>query len=291
MNKEILLNIPFVSKEKISNITTYKTQGIVKGVFYPQNEKELTTIYNFLQSHNLPFKVIGNGSNLLIQNNCQYLFICTKKMKDNIKIVKDEVYISSSTLLAKAFNKCANKNLSGFEKLAGIPATIGGALKMNASAFDLSIMDLVDKIKILQKGKIKYLKKNDIVFSYHATNLKDCLILSAKFKLKHMNSCQIFNEFGKYAKIRLEKQPKGFSCGSVFRNPKNSNFKAGQLIDMCGLKGTQNGYAKISEKHGNFILNTGNAYFEDINGLIELCEEEVQKKYNIKLEKEVEIIK
>ena len=288
MNNKELLNIPFISNEKISNICTYKINGCVKGVFYPQDEKQLIFIYDYLSKLKLPFKIIGNGSNLIIKENCDYLFICTKKMQDKIKIINNTACISSSTTLAKAFNYCCKKGLSGFERLAGIPATIGGAIKMNASCFDNSIMDSLEKVKIYQNGKIKFIKKNDIIYSYHKTNLNNCLILSAKFKLKPEKKCLILNEFGKFAKTRAEKQPKGFSCGSVFRNPEYAS--AGKLIEECGLKGKSLGGAVVSEKHGNFILNQNGANFEDVKGLILLCQAEVYRKYNIKLECEVEII-
>lgn len=288
MNKKELLNIPFVTNEKIANICTYKTKGKVKGVFYPQNEKQLILAYDCLTQAGLPLKIIGNGSNLLIKDNCDWLFICTKAMQDKIKFTQDGVYISSSMTLAKAFNLCYKKGLSGFEKLSGIPATIGGALKMNASAYGDSIFDVVEKIKVYQNGKEKFIKKDDIIYAHHSTNLKDCLILSAKFKLKSRNSCEILNEFSKYAKLRGEKQPKGFSCGSVFRNPQKES--AGRLIEACGLKGKVHNGAKISEKHGNFILNFDNASFDDVKCLIEFCQDEVYKKYDIFLEKEVEII-
>jgi len=288
MNSKELLKIPFVSNESISNICTYKTQGNVKGVFYPQNEKQLVLVYNYLTDLGFPFKVIGNGSNLLIQNYCDYLFICTKKMKQQIRIVNDCVYVSASVNLAKIFHTCARKGLSGFERVAGIPATLGGALKMNASAFNSSIIDYVEKIKVVQNGKTKLLKKNDIIYSHHKTNLNDCLILSAKFKLKKGIYCEILNEYGKFLKIRGQKHPKGFSCGSVFRNTQNNS--AGRLIESCNLKGRKKGDAIISEIHGNFIVNQNNASFEDVKYLIELCKNEVYKSHNINLETEVEII-
>lgn len=288
MNKKELLNIPFVAKEKIANICTYKTSGNVKGVFYPENERQLIMIYQYLKDIELPFKIIGNGSNLLIKDNCDYLFICTKKMQDKIIIKDEDVYISTSVNISKAFKLCCQKGLSGFEKLAGIPATIGGALKMNASAYNNSILDHLEKIKVYKDGKIKYIKKEDFLYSYHKTNLNDCLILSAKFKLVKANSCQILSQYSKYIKLRGDKQPRGFSCGSVFKNPQN--YSAGRLVEQCMLKGTSRGDAQISNKHANFIININNAKFEDVKELIELCQEEVNKRYNINLEPEVEII-
>lgn len=288
MNNKEIINIPFVSSEKISNISTYKTKGFVKGVFYPENEKQLILIYEFLKEANIPFKLIGNGSNLLIKDNCDYLFICTKKMKDKIKIVNNDVFISSSVSLAKAFHVCYKKGLGGFERLAGIPASIGGAIKMNASAFDISIMDLVEKVKIYKNRKSQFIKKEDIIYSHHRTNLDDCLILSAKFKLKLGKSYDFLNEFSKFAKLRAEKQPKGFSCGSVFRNPEG--YSAGAIIEQCGLKGLRQNGAQISEKHGNFIVNDLDASFEDVKYLINVCQKEAKEQFSINLEKEVEII-
>lgn len=288
MESKEILTIPFVLNEKISNICTYKTQGKVKGVFYPQNEKQLILVYDWLYNAKIPFKIIGNGSNLLIKEDCKCLFISTKQIKSNILLRNNYAYISSSTLLANCFNKCYKKGLSGFENLATIPATIGGALTMNASCFGSSIFDIVEKIKIYKDGKEKFIKKDNILYCYHKTNLKDCLILSAKFKLKNENPCEILNKYAQIVKIRTEKQPKGLSCGSVFKNPPNTS--AGALIEKCGLKGLTKNNAKISEKHGNFIINTGNSTFDDIKYLIDKCQEEVYRKFNIYLEKEVEII-
>lgn len=288
MNYKQILDIPFVSNEKIANICTYKTKGNVKGVFYPKNEKQLIAIYNYLNYLGFPFKIIGNGSNLLIKNNCDFLFICTKKMNNHLLIKNDNVYLPCCVNLSKAFHECAKKGLSGFEKLAGIPATIGGALKMNASAFGDCIYDLVDKIKVVQNGKIKFLKREDVIYAYHTTSLKDCLIISAKFKLKQENYCTILNEYGKYMKKRGEKHPKGFSCGSVFRNPQNQS--AGALIEQCGLKGLQCGDGEISQKHGNFIINKNNAEFNHIKHLILAAQDAVKEKFDIDLEREVEII-
>lgn len=288
MENKKILEIEYVDNEKISNLTTYKNVGCIKGAFYPKNEQELILCYNFLTENNLPFKIIGNGSNLLISEKSNILAISTKKMKKNIRICENNVYASSSVMLAEVYKHCSLHNLRGFEVLASIPATIGGAIKMNASAFGNSIFDNLEKVKIYNQGKVKYLKKNDIIFSYHSTNLGQNLILSAKFTLKKDNYCQITKDFSKSLSLRRFKQPQGLSCGSVFKNP--PLLSAGKLIEDCGLKGLRQNGAFISQKHGNFIINEGNAKFDDILYLINLCQIKVFEKYGILLEPEVEII-
>lgn len=288
-NKNDILKIEFEEDVPISKITTYKTDGTIKGLFSPKNEKEFIITYSFLKENNLPFIIIGNGSNLLISPSANILAISTKKLRQNIQFQEDTVRFSASVSLAKAYSLCCHNQLRSFEALAGIPATIGGAIKNNASAFGQSIFDNLEWIKIFKDGKISILKKENISFSYHSTNIKDCIILSAKFKLKTDKSCKITQDFVNFQKIRFSKQPKGLSCGSVFKNP--PNHSAGQLIEKCNLKGTRHGKAVISLKHANFILNEGEASFDDVFYLIKLCQKSVKEKFDIELEPEVEIIK
>lgn len=288
INKYEILNIEYVDSALIEELTTYKTQGSVNGVFYPKTEKELILVYNFLLENNLPFKVIGNGSNLLISPKANIFIISTKKMRQLVKFEDNMAFFSASVPLSKAYSLSLKNHLTGFERLAGIPATIGGAVKNNASAFGKSIFDMLESIRIFKDGKAKLIKKLDIDFSHHKTNLSDALILSANFKLEQESSCKIMQEFVFYQKIRNEKHPKGFSCGSVFKNP--PSLSAGMLIEQCGLKGKKYGDAEISQKHANFIINHGGSTFEDIVFLINLCKATVYENFKINLEPEVEII-
>jgi len=288
INKNDILKIDFKENVSITELSTYKTLGTVKGVFYPKTEKELITTYDFLLSNNLPFKILGNGSNLLISPKSKNLFISTKKLKQKYNFCNNYATFSSSIPLAKAYNISLSHSLKGFEALAGIPATIGGAIKNNAGAFGQSIFDNLENIKFFKDGNIRFIKTSDIVYSYHSTNLKNLLILSAKFKLQHENKCKITQDFISFQKKRYSSQPKELSCGSVFQNP--NNFYAGKLIEDCNLKGLSKGNAQISDKHANFIINNGNASFEDILFLINLCKEKVYQNFNIKLEEEIEII-
>lgn len=287
ISKREILNIEYKKDVAIKEITTYKTDGYVKGMFLPKTQRELIAIYKCLKDNNIPFIVVGNGSNLLISPNSNILAISTKSLKQKAQILQNLATFSTSTPLAKAFALTSKQGLKGFEKLAGIPASIGGAIKNNAGAFGCSIFDNLEKLKIFD-GKIKEIKKQDIAYAYHSTKLKDVLILQATFKLSHENPCKIMQDFLNFQQLRLQKQPKGFSCGSVFKNP--PNMPAGYLIEKCGLKGKTIGNAIISPKHANFIINQGNATFDDITSLINLCKTQVKNQFNINLDCEVEII-
>ena len=279
---EIDENVP------IRDLTTYKTTGNIKTVIYPKTTQDWQDILEMLEFYSIPYFIIGNGSNLLISPQTRKIAISTKRMQEKIKINKDILSVSANLNIAKIFQHCKQKGLSGFEALAGIPASIGGAIKNNASCFGCSIFDNLKSLQILKNGQITHLKKSDIFYSYHKTNLTNEIILSAKFQLKPENPQKIQEKFVEYAKLRQNKQPKGFSCGSVFKNPEG--LSAGFLIEKCNLKGKKKGDGVISEKHGNFIININNATFDDIKYLIEYCEEEVRRKYGINLEREVEII-
>ncbi len=288
MNKKLILNTEFVKDELISNLTTIKTNGAICGAFYPINENQLKNVYTFLKEYKLPFIVIGNGSNMLISDKAKIYALSLKRLRQQMKINKESLYVSASVPLPKIFQYTYKHNLSGFEELAGIPASLGGALKNNASAFGNSIFKHLEYITIFKNGKVVNLKKENIDYSYHKTALSDCIILSAKFNLTKKKHYQIKNQFSNCMIKRNIAQPKGLSCGSVFQNPP---FQfAGKLIEECNLKGFKFGEAEISSVHANFIINKSHASFSDIKFLINLCQQKVKEKFDVDLKCEVEII-
>lgn len=284
-----LNDILFISNESTKKLSFYGCEGNVKGAFYPKNEGQLVLVYNYLKINNLPFKIVGNGSNLLFSPKSKQIYIISMKlMSKKVNFKREKVYFSSSTSLAFLANLCYKKSLSGLEELSSIPATMGGAIKMNAGCFGKCIFDLLDKVKILQNGRIKYIPKDKIEHGYHHTALDDTLILGGSISLMKSNKCDILKKQTELLGKRLSSQPCGKSCGSVFKNPPNKS--AGKLIELCGLKGISKNDAEISSKHANFIINKKNATFDDIFSLIKLCEDCVYNKFNIKLIREVEII-
>lgn len=290
MNNGIVKDIEFIENVECSSLSTIKTkENFVKGVFYPKTEKELINVYDFLKEENSKFVIVGNGSNILFSNKSKdYIVLSTKKLKQNIKIKDNFLFCPSSIMLSSAFHFACKHGLMGLEYLANIPGTIGGAIMMNAGAFGKNIFDMIEYVKIYSDKKIKYLKANQIEHGYRFCNLQDSLILSCKLKLTKEEPSFIYKNYLTYSLIRRDKQPSGCSFGSTFKNP--PSFSAGFLIDSCGLKGVTHNGAKISEKHANFIINEKNATFNDIEYLINLCQQKVYENFGITLEKEIIII-
>lgn len=280
-------DIELILNEEIKKISSMKTEGYVKGVFYPKNQRELIFIYNFLKINEIPFYIIGKGTNVLFSSeNNKILIISLQKMIKKIKKYKNFVFVDSSVTLAEAFQYCYKNDRSCFENLSTIPGSIGGAIKVNAGCFGANIFDNLVSIKILKNGKIKTLTKDKIIYGYRSTNIDD-LILSAKFETTPKNKCELIKIASECIFKRNEKQPKGYSLGCIFKNP--PGFSAGFLIEECGLKGENKNDAYISEKHANFIINKGKANFDDVMYLINLAKESVKKNFNIDLELEIKI--
>ncbi len=284
-----VFDIEYKENLNAKELTTMKADANIKIVYYPKNEEELIGIYNYLTINNINFIVIGNGSNIIFTEKARNVtVICTKKVCSKITLKNNILTANCSTMLSSVYNFTKNSGLSGFEKLAGIPGNLGGAIIMNASAFGSSIFDYLISVKIFKNGKIINIKKEKINLNYRDSGLKNCLLLSAKFILPKKDKSEIEKDFYKYLYLRQEKQPKELSSGSIFKNP--PLVSAGKLIEECGLKGLQIGDAKISEKHGNFIINLGNANINDILELIFIIKTKVYKKFNIKLEEEVRLV-
>jgi UDP-N-acetylmuramate dehydrogenase len=184
------------------------------------------------------------------------------------------------------------ESLTGMEFCAGIPGSVGGAVKMNAGAYGSEIGDAIETIELMDKrGEIRELKKNSLTFEYRNLDLPEgTIITGASFLLKKGTKEKICERINEILGMRKNKHPLEFrNSGSIFKNPEGG-VPAGQIIDEMGLKGNQIGGAKISEKHGNFIVNLGQARASDIIALIDMVKKKVKEERGIILEKEVRII-
>lgn len=292
MHKREILALLQKFNAKNDNLAKYTTFGIGGKaiVAFPKSQEELTFCLSILKRNNLDFKIIGCGSNLLAPSRkINLIIVCTKEMSFDIKQEGNIVSVSSGVSLGQFIMWCANNGLSGLENLYGIPATIGGAVVMNAGAFNVSIFDKLQSVKIFENGKTLSILARDIKIDYHWTELLNSgkVVLEANFKLENDSQENIFSRLKEIAQKRSEKQPTGKSAGSVFKNPKLA--PAGKLIDDAGLKGKRIGNALISTKHANFIISEG-ASDKQVKKLINLAQKKVYKKYGIKLEREIEYI-
>ncbi len=234
-----------------------------------------------------PYYILGNGSNLLINDN--QINTPIVKLADEFNYVKEDnqlVEVGSATPLSKLLSFMISNQLSGIEHLAGIPATVGGMLIMNASSFGSSISQKLVKVEIIDKdGRITVLERDSIDFGYRQSSLKGNFITRAWFSFDRDVSVKRW-----IRSVVIQRCQRGDydypSCGCVFKNPGSES--AGKLIDECGLKGKQCGGAMISTKHANFIVNKNNATYSDVDKLIAEVKDVVLAKNKIQLEEEIE---
>ena len=266
----------------LKNFTTIKIGGIAKYFFIAHSEEDLINILKSVDDYYL----LGRGSNLLIKDSTiTKPIIKLGEEFSYIKKHKDLIEIGAATTLSCILKYCIKNKLGGFSNLAGIPATLGGIIFMNASAFGSTLPSYLKKVEVInRRGKIFTIEREDISFGYRTSSLEDFIILRAYFNLPM--SFKLKEEVSYILKKRYTFQDFNFpSCGCVFKNPKEK--PAGLLIDLCGLKGKEKNGAQISLKHANFIINKNNAKYNDVDYLIGIIKDNVYKKFNIELEEEI----
>lgn len=286
---EILENV------NLKKYNTYKLDGTAKLMAIPKSIEELENLIKYLEDNKIKYFVLGNGSNIIIDDKIYDGVIVNLTKLDIYKIDTEtgEVKALCGIMLPKLCNACIEKNLKGLEWASGIPGTLGGAIYGNAGAYLSCIFDLVKDVTVLYQGKIIKLMKNEISYDYRMSMFKDnkdYIILSATLKLEEGNILESKKIIDDRKNRRLSTQPLEYpSAGSVFRNP-SKETPAGKLIEDAGLKGYIVGGAMISEKHANFIVNKGNATSSDIKKIISYVKEVIKEKYNIDLICEQEIL-
>lgn len=276
----------------LKKYNTYKLNCIAKEFYIPKNLNELIEILKYIKQNNLKYKIIGGGSNLIFETETYDGVIIKLDNFNKIEINNDEVLVGSGYNVVKLVLTLANNNVGGLEFISGLPGTIGGAIYNNAGAYGNEIGNIVKELKVINpKLEIETIK--NYPFGYRTSFFKEnnnYIILEAKLKVEKKDKQEILKIINERKQKRIKSQPLNYpSAGSVFRNPEG-NY-AGKLIEDIGLKGKSIGGAQISEKHANFIINTGNATGKDIVNLIEKVKKEIKEKYNIDLILEQEIIK
>lgn len=277
----------------LSKYTSYKLKGIAKYLVVPNDINDLKRIITFAKENNIKFKIIGGGSNLIFESKYDGILIKLDKF-DNMKIDGTKIVVGPGYCLMKLALKASKIGLTGLEFATGIPGTVGGAIANNSGAYKSDMGYVVEEVTVLTPElEIKTMYNKSLNFHYRTSFFKenkDYIILNATIVLKHGDKNLISELIEDRKKRRIMSQPLEYpSAGSVFRNPEG-NY-AGKLIEDIGYKGKQIGGAMISEKHANFIINTGNAKGEDIIQLIQEIKDKVKEKYNIELLLEQEIVR
>lgn len=289
------LNIGKVREnEPMSNHTTIKIGGPADIFVEPSTPENLQKIMELINEYDIKWRAIGRGSNLLVSDNgIEGVVIKLGSGLDQLEINENEVKVGGGYSLVSLATSISRKGLSGLEFAGGIPGSVGGAVYMNAGAHGSDISKILTKALILfNDGKLEWLTNEEMEFSYRTSILQSKrpgIVVEAVFKLQPGDRETIIAEIQKNKDYRKVTQPWNYPCaGSIFRNPL-PNY-AGKLVEEAGLKGYSIGGAKISEMHGNFIVNAGNATASDVLKLIDYIKKTIDTQYGIKMETEVEII-
>lgn len=282
------MNIPFCVDVPAETLSTYRGGGKVKYVVYPSNQSEIKEVIAFATSKGIPFFILGNGSNLLVKDEGYNGIAISLKNLNGVSVNGNEITVGAGVNIAKVFNVAFASGLSGLERLVGIPATVGGAIKGNAGAFGAEIGDLVTSVEILASdGKLKTLPNESLRFGYRSSNI-DGVITSATFSLRSEKRERIYEIYGETKEKRRLSQPNESSLGSVYL--RDGDIIPAKLIDAVGLKGFSIGGAMISTKHANFIVNTGLGTATDYLRVCDKIEASVLREFGINLKKEITII-
>lgn len=268
-----------ISKNVEANrLSTYGGKGVVKTLIIPENKEEFVDV---IRDKGDDAFILGGGSNLIIPDGENTKTVVSTKCLNHIKFDGDRVRVDGGARVSSLIKECRLKGLTGLEFLVGVPASIGGAVKMNAGAFKREIGSLISEITVLSAdGDVKTLFP-PFLFSYR----KGCrdVVLDVTLSLKPADTKDIDNLLKHNLAVRHNTQPRGRSVGCTF---KNVGLSAGYYIDKAGLKGERVGGAEISTLHGNFIVNKGDGSATDFLTLVERAKTRVEELFQITLEEE-----
>lgn len=281
--------------EPLKKHTTMRVGGPAQVMVMPQDIEDVKKTVELARQHELPLKVMGRGSNLLVCDaGIQGVVIKIADCLNALQIDGNEVTVGAGYSLIQLATALGKKGFAGLSFASGIPGSVGGAVYMNAGAHGSEMAQIVKRILILDENcECRWLCVDELEFSYRTSILQkhpEWYCLQVVFSLEKGSKESIVLETEKNKNYRKETQPWDYpNCGSVFRNPLPSY--AGKLIEEAGLKGKQIGGAMVSSKHANFIINTGEATAQDVFDLISFIQTQIFTKYQIQLQTEVEMIK
>lgn len=289
---EALQNFGEVETGKsFAQLTTLRIGGPIDYVVYPHNDIELVSLLKYCEKEKIPCKMLGKGSDLLCSDDVYHgVVIRLDRFFHGVIFNGEDMIAQSGASIIAASVMAMKKGLSGLEFASGIPGTIGGAVFMNAGAYKSCMADIVTEVFVYHDGMAVWIDRKDCGFAYRTSIFQkhpDWVILGAKMKLQTAPSEDIARLMDDRRARRMASQPLEYpSCGSVFRNPESQNAWA--LIDGIGYRGKCVGGAQVSEKHCNFIINKDHASAADYLKLVKDIQSEVEKKYGIRLETEME---
>lgn len=276
-----------IKDKRFSELTTMKVGGKIKMLYYPSTIDYLKEVLVFLNKKKRDFFILGNGSNLVASDKkYKTLVISGKHLVKSVEYFEDYFIASAFMDLRVLIAKLLEKQISSLTNLAGIPATVGGAVVMNSSAFNLAISDNLLWVKYIEDGAINTKKKDEIYFSYRDSEFKNTNIVILEVAFKTIYDQETVFNYKSILEKRRNKHPLNYpNSGSIFRN--SDNYVAYEVIRKINMVDVAIGGAKFSEKHSNFIVNFNKAKANDIYKLIKIAKQKALKLENIDLKEEV----
>ncbi|MCG0274822.1 MAG: UDP-N-acetylmuramate dehydrogenase [Thermosediminibacteraceae bacterium] len=273
--------------------TSFRIGGPADIMVLPQNAEEIKKVVMLCKQKDVPIFIMGNGTNLLVRDKgIRGVVVKIAQNFNDIEVQGNLIKAKAGVLLSVVARTALENHLTGMEFASGIPGTLGGAIVMNAGAYDGEMADVVKEVVVMDlNGEVFSMNKEDLGFSYRWCKLQSGgkIVLEAKLELKAGKYEDIKKKMEEFSARRRMKQPLNMpSAGSAFKRPPG-NY-AGYLIEKAGLKGFKVGDAMVSDLHAGFIVNTGNATAEDVLRLIEIIQQRVKEEFGILLEPEIKVV-
>ena len=294
--RETAPEIDILVNEPMRRHTTFSIGGPADLFILPKTRKELIGALDVLRAQGVPMLLLGNGSNILVSDEgVRGAVVCTADV-DEVRVGEDDNTLTAEAgaLLSRIARRAQRAGLTGAEFAGGIPGSLGGAVFMNAGAYDGQMAGIVETTEYLDaEGNLHTLRGEEHGFGYRRSIFRDhpdWTVIRSVLRLQPGDSAAILDKMNDFAQRRRNKQPLNFpSAGSTFKRPEG-HF-AGQLIEQAGLKGVSVGAAQVSEKHAGFLINRGGATFADMAELIRQVRQRVLEETGVTLEPEVKIVK
>ena len=277
-------------EEPMKNHTTFRVGGPAAYFVMPRTAEEVAKVTELCAQENVPYYIVGNGSNLLVSDKgYDGVIIQIYKQMSRVEVKGHEIYAQAGALLSMVAKRALDTELAGFEFAAGIPGTLGGACVMNAGAYGGEMKDVLKSVTVLDKdGNVKKLAKDELELGYRTSVIakKGYIVLDAVMELKEGKAEEIKALMDDLKERRITKQPLEYpSAGSKFKRP--DGYFAGKLIQDADLRGFQVGGAQVSEKHCGFVINKDGATASDVMELMRQVSDKVYDKFGVRLEPEV----
>ena len=276
--------------ESLAPWTWLKLGGPAERFYQPTSRDQLIALVQCLAQADIPIKVLGGGSNLLVPDAgvTGAVIRVAEPLLNEISVEGNTVTAGGGALLSAIVSESVRCQLAGLENLVGIPGTLGGAIKGNAGGRQGDIGDFVQTVEVLTaSGEVAVRSGDELTFSYRKSSVSDLVVLSATLELKPDDSDDLTSRLKKTWIMKRATQPLGDqSAGCIFRNPRG--LSAGALIEQCGLKDLTVGGVRISDRHANFMVTSDGATSADVESLIEKVQNAVFEKFGVNLEPEIQ---